>query len=49
MARLREYLMNLQKEYKPQPPVIDEDAEQKAEAWDELTGGTANEQVSRKS
>ena len=39
MAQLREYLKHLQEEYKHQPPApIDEDAEQKAEAYDYLTG-----------
>lgn len=39
MAALREYLKHLQEEYKPQPPApIDEDTEQKAEAFDYLTG-----------
>ena len=39
MATLREYLKNLQEEYKPQPPTpIDEETEQKAEAYDYLTG-----------
>ena len=40
MARLREYLRNLQEDYKPQPPTpIDEDTEQKAEAFDYLLTG----------
>ena len=39
MATLREYLKNLQEEYTPQPPApIDEETEQKAEAYDYLTG-----------
>ena len=39
MSTLREYLKNLQNEYKPQPPApIDEEMEQKAEAYDYLTG-----------
>jgi len=39
MATLRGYLKNLQNEYKPQPPApIDEETEQKAEAYDYLTG-----------
>lgn len=39
MATLREYLKNLQNEYKPQPPApIDEETEQKAGAYDYLTG-----------
>jgi hypothetical protein len=44
MATLREYLKNLQEEYKPQPPTpIDEETEQKAEAYDYLTGRTESE------
>lgn len=44
MATLREYLKNLQNEYKPQPPApIDEETEQKAEAYDYLTGRTESE------
>jgi len=44
MATLREYLKNLQEEYKPQPPVpVDEEMEQKAEAYDYLTGRTESE------
>lgn len=45
MATLREYLKNLQEEHKPQPPApIDEETEQKAEAYDYLTGrSTINE------
>lgn len=37
MARLNEYLKNLQKDYPPQP-APSEDTEQKAEAYDLLTG-----------
>lgn len=43
MAILSEYLKNLQKEYKPQPP-IDEDTEQKAEAFDYLTGRSGGDE-----
>ena len=44
MATLREYLKNLQNEYKPQPPIpVDEEAEQKAEAHDYLTGRIESE------
>ena len=44
MATLREYLKNLQEEDKPQPPApIDEETEQKAEAYDYLTGRAESE------
>lgn len=43
MATLKEYLKNLQEEYKPQPAPIDEKIEQKAEAYDYLTGRTESE------
>jgi hypothetical protein len=44
MAGIREYLKNLQEEYKPQPPApIDEETEQKAEAFDYLTGRAESE------
>ena len=44
MARLRDYLKNLQDAYKPQP-VVDEDTEQKAEAFDYLrTGQSADDE-----
>ena len=35
MATLKQYLKNLQEDYKPQPSLIDEDTEQKAEAYTE--------------
>lgn len=38
MATLKQYLKNLQENYKPQPSLIDEDTEQKAEAYDYITG-----------
>lgn len=40
MATLRDYLKNLQKDYPPIPPTPTptEDVEQKAEAFDYLTG-----------
>lgn len=40
MARLQEYLKNLQKDYPPTPPTPPpaEDVEQKAEAFDYITG-----------
>lgn len=39
MATLTEYLKRLQEEYEPQPPApIDEETEQKAEAFDYLAG-----------
>lgn len=41
MARLAEYLKNLQKDYPPQPtPSVD--VEQKAEAYDFLVDGEEN-------
>lgn len=43
MAILAEYLKHLQEEYKPQPAPIDEKIEQKAEAYDCLTGRTESE------
>lgn len=43
MATLKEYLKNLQKEYKPQPSPIDEETEKKAEAYDYLTGRSESE------
>lgn len=46
MATLREYLKNLQNEYNPQPPTpVDEEVEQKAEAYDYLTGRTESEEI----
>lgn len=35
MATLKQYLKNLQEDYKPQPSLIDEDTEQKAETYTE--------------
>ena len=43
MATLKEYLKHLQEEYKPQPSPIDEETEQKAEAWDALTEDNTDE------
>lgn len=44
MATLREYLKNLQKDYPPIPPTpTTEDVEQKAEAFDYLTGRNESE------
>ena len=44
MATLRKYLKNLQEEYKPQPPApVDEETEQKAEAYNYLTGRAESE------
>lgn len=41
MAKLRDYLKNLQKDYPPQPaPSVD--VEQKAEAYDFLVDGEEN-------
>lgn len=38
MAKLADYLKNLKEQQKPQPQPVDEDVEQKAEAFDCLTG-----------
>ena len=44
MAILRDYLKHLQEDYRPQPPApIDEETEQKAEAYDYLTGRTESD------
>ena len=43
MATLKEYLKHLQEDYKPQPSPIDEETEQKAEAYDYLTGRTESD------
>lgn len=42
MARLDEYLKNLQKDYPPQPAPPSEEVEQKAEAYDYLVEGEEN-------
>lgn len=38
MAKLADYLKHLRKPAKPQPQPVDEETEQKAEAYDYLTG-----------
>ena len=38
MASLADYLKHLRKQPKPQPQPVDEETEQKAEAYDYLTG-----------
>lgn len=44
MATLKQYLKNLQEDYKPQPSPVDEDTEQKAEAFDYLTGRSGGDE-----
>ena len=39
MATLSEYLKNLREQQKPQPQPVDEEAAQKAEAYDYLIDG----------
>lgn len=44
MAALADYLKHLREQQKPQPQPVDEDADQKAAAYDYLTGrSTAND------
>lgn len=41
MAKLADYLKHLREQPKPQPQPVDEETEQKAEAYDYLTGRSA--------
>lgn len=41
MAALADYLKHLKDQPKPQPQPVDEDVEQKAKAYDYLTGRSA--------